>query len=273
MPSTDDQLGELLAPEESVVAASTGTLTEASLRYPVSIVLTDRRLLCLSEGGRLVTVGYDSICTVRSYSRTTRTYRFADHRLPQGAGGLGALLGGAGVFALTTGVLVPLLALVTVGGLVVGEYARRQADTLGLETVTAVRRHVPSRGGGTSIRRWSGRSVPDAIDEPRALLLGSVVAAVVSFVGLLVLTPGWLVVLSVVVLAGGLALVDYGVRHEDGLDGLELVRQRKLDVRIGTGDDRIISLRIDPSEEFIQQLSRVAFTDDAEPVQPVLSRS
>jgi len=131
---------------------------------------------------------------------------------------------------------------------------------------------VPSRGG-TSIRRWSGRSVPDAIDEPRALLLGSVVAAVVSFVGLLVLTPGWLVVLSVVVLAGGLALVDYGVRHEDGLDGLELVRQRKLDVRIGTGDDRIISLRIDPSEEFIQQLSRVAFTDDAEPVQPVLSRS
>lgn len=264
MPPTADQFGDYLAPGEPVVAVSTGTLSGTSFRYPVSIVLTDRRLLCLSEEGRFTTVDYDSISTIQSHPRTTRTYHVTDYRLPLGAGCLGALLGGIGVLVLAAGVLVPLLAFAAVGGVVAAEYLRRNADELGWKAVTEVTASVPSDVDGTTVRRWFQRFVPDAVDGFWVLMGGSVVVAAGSFVGLVLLAPGGLVVLSVLVLVGGIALVDYGRRHEDDLDGVGLVRHHELDVHIRTDGDRTIHIRSDPSEAFVQELSRVVFVDDGE---------
>lgn len=273
MSPTADKLREYLGPEEPVVARSAGTLSEKSAWNPVSVGLTDRRLLCVAEDGRFVTAGYDAICTIRSRPRTTHTYRGTDHRLLLGMGGLGALLGGIGVLAHTTSVLVFLLGLVTVGGLLVAEYSRRNADELGWETVAEVTDHVPYDGDGTAVRRWYARAVPDAANEHQVLMLGSGALAVVSFAGLVLLASSWLVVAGVLAVVGGSALAEYAYRHAETGNGIEIVRHREMEVSISTDADRTIHLRCDPTEEFVQELSRAAFVDDLDASQLVSPRS
>lgn len=228
MPPAPDRLGEHLAPEEPLIAVYAATLSENSTWKPVSIGVTDRRMLCVSEDGGFVNVGYDSIATIRSRRRTRRTYRGTDYRLVLGGGGLVAVLGGVGVIALATSALVPVLVLGTVGWLTAAAYLWRNG-------------------------------------KHRLLTVGSGAAAVSCFTGIVLLASSALVSILALVPVGGLGLIDYARRHKDDFDGIELVRRQKKEVSIGTDDGRTIYVRTDPSEQIGRELSRLAHANDAEP--------
>ena len=289
MPPSADQFRPYLTLREPVVAASTGTLFETSSWNPVSIGLTDRRLLCVTDSGRVITVDYDAICTIQSRPRTTQTYHGMDHRLLLGGGCLVALLGGLGTVVFSTGVLVPLLALVTVGGLILAEGARRQPDQFGRRTIgqfgrgtigqfgrgtrAAVTARVPYDIDSTAFGRWTERFVPETVQDHQMLLAGSGVVATVSFISLVLLASSGHVVLGVLMLVGGIALVDYGSRHQSKFDGIEINRHHEIEVSIGTNADRTLHIRSDSSDELLRELNRVPFMEESEANQLVSSLS
>lgn len=138
MSSASDRLRDYPAPEESVVAVYTATLSGSSHWKAASIGLTDRRLLCVADDGEFMTLGYDSICAIQSQPRTTHTYRVRDYRPLLRSGGLVAVLALVGIVAVTASLLVPLLLLVAVGGLVTTAYLRRSTDTTAWDSVTEI---------------------------------------------------------------------------------------------------------------------------------------
>lgn len=267
------QLGDYLAPEESLVAVSTGTLYERSSWNPMAIGITDRRLVCVADNGWYVTVGYDAISTIRSHPRTTRTYRGPDSRLLMGGGALLALLGGIGVVVLATSGLVPVLALVTVGGVVAAEYLRRNTAEFEWEVVTGITKRIPFDIDGTAAREWYDRSLSGAADTNQLLSLGSGGVAVLGFIGLLLLVSSGFVVLGMLAVVGGIGLVDYARRHKADLEGFKIVRHRMSDVNISIQQNQPIRIRCDPSREFVQELSRAAFMIEVESRQRVLPPS
>lgn len=259
MPPSADRFRGYLAVREPVLAASTGTLFERSSRSAVSIGLTDRRLLCVTDDGQVLTVDYDAICTIQSRPRTTYPSHERDYQLLLGSGGVIAFLGGLGVVVFATSILVSLLAFVAVGGVISAEYLRRRADECPQGTVTEVAKYVPDAVDGAAVQQWTQRVTPVATDED-VLLVGTGGIALVSFAGLVLLASSGHVVLGVLMLVGGLALVDYSARHRNDLDEVE--RRHEVDVHIDTSADRTIHLRSNPSAEFVQELNRVTFMDD-----------
>lgn len=273
MGQSADQLKDFLAPEESLVAVSTGALNEQSSWNPMFIGITDRRLVCVADDGWHMTAGYDDIHTIRSRPLTKRTYRGIESPLLLGSGALLALLGIVSVIALASNVLVPLLALVTVGGVVAAEYLRRDTDVIEWGTVTEVTEHIPYDIDGKAVRQRYERFIPDAADETQVLLLGSGLVALFSFIGLVSLLPSGFVVLGMLVIVSGIALVDYTLRHKTGFDEAEIVRNHKTEVSISIQNNQSIHVRSDRSEEFGRKLSRAVFTDRVEPSQSVSPHS
>lgn len=273
MSPSADQFRAYLALREPVVAVSTGTLFETSSWDPVSIGLTDRRLLCVTQDGQVITVDYDAICMIQSRPRTTQTYRGMDYRLPMGVGGLIALLGGVGVVVFATSVLVALFTLVTVGGLITAESLRRCGDEVQPNTTTEVAKYVPYDVDDRILSRLADHLVPDTTEEREVLVIGSGGVALVSFVGLVLLVSSGYVVLGVCTLVGGIALVDYSIRHRSEFDGIDVSRHHETEVSISTNADRTIHIRSDSSEEFVRELNRVTFMNQRESNQLVSSTS
>jgi hypothetical protein len=271
MHQSADQLKDYLAPEESLVAVSTGALYEQSSWHPMSIGITDRRLVYLADDGRYVTVGYDAIRTIRSRPVTTRNYRKIGSHVLLWCGALLTLLGIVSVIALATTVLVPLLALVTVGGVVAAEYHRRVTDEIDWGTVTEVTEHIPYDIDGTAVRQRYERFIPDVGNETQVLLLGSGAVAVLSFIGLVLLVPSEFVVPGVFVILSGLVLVDYTLRPEGVFDQPQIVQNKKTKVSISIQNDQSIYIRSYRSQEVEKKLSRAVFADGVEPSHTVPS--
>ena len=279
MSSTPDQIRTYLGTDEPLLAVYSATLAENSSWETVYIGITDRRLLYVSEGGRVVNIGYNSICAIQSHTRTTHTYRGNDYRLLLGVGSLVTAIGFVAVTALTSTLILPFLLLVTVGGVVSMEYVRRNADDIEWAVMTEYRRTVAGVLGAGTRRRIQrlqtrvgglpgtdalfrfGSALTDRTELHTILLVGSVLVTVCGFVGMVFLAPSTLVILAVPVVVAGLALVEYAHRHRNDFEGFEIVRNHEREVSISTDDDRTVHIRSDSSVDLGRELSRLAFTN------------
>ncbi|WP_226023558.1 hypothetical protein [Halomicrobium salinisoli] len=271
MSPAPDQLREFSRPEEPLVTVHSGSVSANSRWRSASIGLTDRRLLCVADDGGFVTLGYDSICAIRSRSRTKRSYRGADHGLLLGGGALLAVLGLAGVVALATDALVHLAVLGTVAGLAGVTHLRRTPSSVDRETVAGLADEMPAGVDGTDVmQRLEYREIDDA-DVHWALLIASGSVAALSLLAAVVVASDALVGLATLALLGGLALVDYAFRHRADLEGVEIDREREAELSIDTADGRTVHVRSEPSAGLGEALSRLAFADgesDAPAVAP-----
>lgn len=257
MSPTSERLREYPSPDESLVAVYAATLSTSSDWTAASLGLTDRRLLCVSEDGEFTTVGYDSLCTIRSHTRTSRSIRGNDYRLLLGGGSFAGALGLGGLVAATTGVLVTVLSLASVGGLVSSVSLYRRTDRFGWETLDAVVERVPGLTDSDTLERYRDRVSDDGLH--RMLLIASGCTALLGTVATVLLASSWLVVPALLVLGGGVALVDHAHRHRTELDGFEIVRRHETELSISTDDGRTIHIRSDPADEVDRALSRAAF--------------
>ncbi|WP_225334395.1 hypothetical protein [Halomicrobium urmianum] len=236
-----------------------------------SIGLTDRRLLCVADDGGFVTLGYDSICAIRSRSQTRRSYRGTDYGLLLGGGALLAVLGLVGVVALATSALVHFLVLGTVAGLAGVTYLRRNPASADRESIAGLVDEMPVGVDGNDVlRRFEYREIDDA-DVRAVLLITSGSVAALSLLAAVVVASDALVGLATLALLGGLALVDYAFRHRDDADGVEIDRAREAELSIDTADGRTVHVRSEPSAGLGEALSRLAFADgesDAPAVAP-----
>lgn len=279
MSSTSDQIRTYLGTDEPLLAVYSATLSENSSWETVYVGITDRRLLYVSDGGRVVNIGYNSICAIQSHTRTTHTYRGNDYRLLLSVGSLVTISGFVAVTALTSTLVLPFLLLVSVGGVVSTEYVRRNADEIEWAVVTEYRRTVAGVMGTGTRRRIQrlqtrvgglpganalhrfGSTVTDRTELHQLLLVGGVLVTICGFVGMVFLAPSTLVILGFPVVVAGLALVEYAHRHRNDFEGFEIVRNHEREVSISTDDDRTVYIRSDSSVDLGRELSRLAFTN------------
>lgn len=273
MAPASDQLREYLVPEEPVRAVYAATLSDDSAWEAASVGVTDRRLLCLSEDGAVVSVGYDSMCAIRSRSRSRLTYSGNDYRLLIGGGSFVAAAALLGTVALAATPLVPLLSLLAVGGLAATVHRQRTATTAERTTVDDVAEKLDAAFDGDDAVRRYRRHRSDRLGDQEVTPLTTGLVAVLAFAGLVAFAANPFIPFLVPPLAGGLALIDYAHRHRDELDGIEAVRRREREVEINTDDGRTVRLRSDPSEDIHRELSRVAFAESTDATQVVAPRS
>lgn len=219
-----------LAPDERLTGAYSVRLSETSAWIPATLGVTDRRLLWVGDGGRAASIDLDYVTAVRSRRRTRPTLRGHGHQLLVGGGGLLATLCLVGVVALSSSPLVPLLSLVTVGGLAATAYLWRTLDEI----------------------QW-------------APVAGTALVAGASYLGIVVTAPGALVPLLVLLGIGGVVLVEHGRRRRRASGGRAIRYRHEREVSISTADGRTVHVRCEPSEEIDRELSRRAFVERAEP--------
>ena len=272
MSPATDRLREYLVPEEPLRGVYAATLSDDSSPTEVSIGVTDRRLLCLSDDGTVLNVGYDSICAIRSRPRSTFTYRGNDYRLLLGGGTMLAVLGFVALVAFTGSSAVPILLLATVGGLAATAFLSWTDDVADLATLDDVERRVAADVDVDAVRRVR-RALPDDVENRHLLLALSALVTALSFAGTLAFAASPLVVLFFAPVLGGIGLVEYARRHADEFDGIEIARERARKVRITTDDGRSVRLETDQSSDIDRELSRLAFVDVDDPVQRIPARS
>lgn len=257
MPLSSDQLVEYVGSGESLEAVYSATLTERSVRTPVSIGLTDQRLFYVSEEGWFGTIDYDSICTIRSRPEITRTYSLDDVRLAVGAGSFAALAGFVVAATSAATLLVPFLLLAAVCGLVTAEYLRRHADDIEMSGDDGLRERLDEFDLREALRRFR-EDITGRTDLYQLLLLGSGLLALSSFLAVAVVASSWQVVFGMLALVGGLGLVDYAYRHRAEFGGFDVVCHRETVVDISTDDNRTFSLRVASSDDLCKAVSRHA---------------
>lgn len=261
MPPTTDRLSEYLVPDEPLRNVYPATLADDSAPEEVSLGVTDRRLLCLAEDGSVLTVGYDSICAIRSRQRSTVSCRGNDYRLVIGGGAVLALVAFAALVAFSSTLAVPALGLTAVGALAASAFLVVHADAVDRVTLDDVEARMADDFDGVDALRRADRALPDAADGRHVLLALCALVAVAALAGTAAVASTPLVLLLVPVLAG-MGLVDYGRRHAAELDGIEISRERARNVRIRTDDGRSIRLDVDPSADADRELSRLAFVEE-----------
>lgn len=260
MSPAPDPLRKHLNPEESLTAEFTATLSESAYRTPAVVGITDRRLLCTTDDNGTVSIGYNSICAIRSYSRTKRTYHGVDYGLLVGAGGLVALVGLVGILTLSTSPLVPLLALLGIGGVAVTEYLRRYPGLIEGELPTRLKRIATDLDEQYGVQE-SGARLVDRLGERGSLLVGTVFAGLFAYLGVVLFTPDILLSFFVLLVVGGVAAVDYAYRHREEFDRIEVVAQPTTEVDIRTNAGTTIHLTTDTSEDIGRELNRLVYAD------------
>lgn len=232
-----NQLDEFLATDEPLTALSSGRLTDPVANGPVTIGLTDRRLVCASPDGEFVDVRYDSIASIVTRPRTRSTVDGLDDRIAIGAGWLLASLAFVGFVALAgrtggpNGHLAALCAFVTSLAAVAAVSLNRQRDA------------DPFDGHGDndpSLQTALAGGVGGLAFLAASVFAGSFAAPILLF-GML----------------AGVALVDYGDNHRGQFDGLELIHHREQAISVNTVDGRSVRLTVDPEEAIGQELSRL----------------
>jgi hypothetical protein len=272
MSQPSERFGEYLLTEEPLRGVYAATLSDDSAPKEVTVGVTDRRLLCLSEDGTFLNIGYDSICAVRSKPRSRVTYRGNDSRVLLGGGAALAVLAFVGLVAFTATLVAPVFALATVGAIVTTASVYRSDDAPDLVTLTDIEDRTAADVDADALRRAAER-LPPAVDARRALLFAGVLATLVGIWGTSAVAASSLAVLFLLPMVGGVALVDYARRYADDLDGIEIAREQAQNVRISTDDGRTVRLETDPSAGIDRELSRLAFVDDEEAVQPISARA
>ena len=239
MPSPEETLESLLAPDESVLASTAGRLVDGVDGGESVIAVTDRRLLCLSDDGAFVDVDCGSIRSIRSWSRSRLSYRGIDSDLVVLFGAFAAVasfLAAGVVAAQAAGLAGLLLVFVCIGGTLRVAQVRRRPGTRTLDPDPAVDATV---AGGL---------------------------AVVAFVVIVAAVPGLVTLALVSATLGSLALADHAARNQNEFDGVELIRQSEKELTIHTDDGSPIRLRVDEPTEIDRLLSRHAVDEPAEPV-------
>lgn len=257
MSQLPDRLGEYVGTDETLEAVYAATLVEDSSRTPVSVALTDRRLLYVSERGQFGNVEYGSIATVRSRPLTARTYCLDDYRLALAVGALVAVAGFAWAVAAASALVVPFFLLAGLSGLVTAEYMRRHAEYGGgipLHERVAV---VDPR---ETVRQLRG-DASGTTSLYQLLLLASGLLAAACLVGAVVVTGSVAVVSGTVLFLGGLGLADHAYHNRENFEGFDVVRHRETAVYISTENGWTLRLRVDDGPGVCREVSRLAAGD------------
>ena len=266
-PRADDGLGRYLAPEEAVETVTSGRFAGGATWADGTIAVTDRRVLCVDDDGGFLTIGFDEIGSIAGQPRTSTTVRGNDHRLLAAGGLILATVGIIGVFGFSTGPSSLALAVVTGVGLLATTSSWQAEGTPAWASMPTVTGGPSEHAHDGQIRRRVAAVLPEGIRGAAPLVLGGWGIAAVGTPALLLSGP--LILVAVLVTVGGLALVEFARRHEEALDGIEVVRRRELELTVTTNDGRTIALRSQPTAAIHQELSKVAFGGDvaADPVE------
>lgn len=265
MSLTRDRLREYLPAGEPLRGVYPATLSDESARTEVTVGVTDRRLLCVSDDGTLLSVGYDSICAIRSRPRSKLTYQGNDYGLMLGGGALLSVLGILGLVVFTGSAVIPVLITTTVGGIAATGSLYWHDGRGELVTLADVEQRVAADVDVAAIRQLD-REVPVEVELETVLLSLTLLVTFLSFAGALTVASTPAVVLFGLPVVGGFALLEYARRHADELDGIEISRDWARNVRITTDDGRTIQMEIDQSSDIDRELSRLAFVDTNETV-------
>lgn len=236
MTTAEKRLANHLVEDESVQRLTSGRFLENPTRDRLTVGLTDRRLLCVSDGGAFTDVRYDYISSIESRQRTG--LRFSDRQ------------DGLRVMGIVGGLLVGGALLVALGQLSAGGVVR-DAVTVGLAlgtvAITTAVNHVRRRGTGV---------------EPREqLFVGTGLLSVLVLVSVGLFSPTLVAPLFVVTTLGGLGLVRYGRRRRDQFDGIGLQRQREKHLSITTVDGRSVEIVVEADTDVDRELSSAVYRD------------
>lgn len=270
MRASTNELRTYLAPGETLVDGTAGTLFDDSYRSEGSVGVTDRRVLFVSEDGGFQDVAHDAIYSVRSRPRRGLTYRGTAPALLAVLGGAIAAAAAVGVLVLAPRPLAFVLLLASVGGVAGAERVRRRGvgdvwrplERAKSELVAALDDVEPFRG---PTAKWS------ELGDDDLLILGVVSVALTASIGLVVVAGSLLVVPLALVALGGLALAEYGYRRRAERDPVGGER-RERDVSLHLVDGRTVHLRLPPGGRFDRHLSAAvresaAPTVSSEPIQ------
>lgn len=261
MTAPADPLHDRLGPEESLEATFSATLSEDGDRSPVSVGVTDRRVLCISTNDKVVSLGHDAICAIRTGTRVNRTYRGFDYRLIVAGGGVAVVLGLIGILQFSRSILLPPLALSTIGVLVTAEYLRQRP-----KSATHGEPDGQSEGHGhtAGVHRRFANGIQASTIVYRILMGGCIALGLVAVLAIALLVPWGLVLLSALSFIGGGAVMEYAYRHRHEFDGFEVVSHRTTELQIDTVAGTTINLTADSSTGMEGALSRAAFTSGSD---------
>ncbi len=238
MTFAEDRLARHLVDDESVRVLETGSFLGEPGSGSVTVGLTDRRVLCISEEGALTDIRYEFVSSVGSRPRRRWTYRYrtADALL---VGAIGALLAAIGVL-----VAVGAAAGVgPIGGALTTALAAIAATALG------VARRV--------------RAVTGLERTVRRLLVGASVFLVLSIAALAAvvsaISPSLLALATVV----GLANLAWTPRFVAAFDGVGLSRTRATELTIATVDGGTVRLHLEADTDLGRELGASLARADA----------
>lgn len=296
MPPATEELGEYLGLEEPLTGVCTARLSDDGGWTPVTVGLTDTRLVCLADEGTFVSVQFDAVSAVRGRERGGFRYGGDEHGLIVGAGAVVAAVGLLAVAAAADGLVVPGLVVAGLAALGLTERARRRTAARDRPTSETVGGETRASGGRVGdgvevaalgrlegrIRDRNGRveHYVDRIDD-LAVRVRAAVAVVAAWAGhrklllagggavgclvLAVLVVGSPLVLpGLVAVLAGAGLVDYGRRNRSPAGGPGGARDRVREVRISTDGGRDVHLRSDPADRLDRDLGRLAAASDQE---------
>lgn len=259
---------EYLAPGESVVTGSPGSLYVDAYRQDGTIGVTDRRVLFVSDDGGFLDVAHDAINSIRSRPRSTVTYLGIGHVLVALLGVLLAAFAFAGVLLLESSVVGALLGVLSVGGIAAAEYVRRHGVRNELVPFEATGRRFSAALDRSGHRdRLDGvvedllggtlaEAEPDGYDE--LLVVGVASVALVASIGLVALAESLFVVPLVLATLGGGALAEYAYRRLRARDDVGRNRRLEREVSIRLVDGSIVHLVVGQDGRLDRDLSSLA---------------
>lgn len=262
-----------LAPGESVVTGSSGSLYDDPYRSDGSVAVTDRRVLFVSEDGGFVDVAHDAIDSIRSRPRSTIVYRGLGHALVALLGVLVAASAFVGALLVEPSALALLFGLLTVGGVVAAERVRRHGVGSIWERLRAASERIPTGAPRRRISDVLDRLVgPDRLDREGSvvdgpteadgdedlLVVGLVSLALVGSIGLIVVVESLLVVPLSLAALGSLALSEYAYRRLRDQETVGRSRRPEREVSIHLADGSVVRLWVDPDGRFDRDLSAQA---------------
>lgn len=238
MTFAEDRLARHLVDDESVRTLETGSYLGAPGSGPVTVGLTDRRVLCVSEGGTEADIRYEYVSSVRSRPQVRWTYRYrTDDALLVGA--VGTVLAG--------------IALLVAIGSAAGVGPVGGAITTSLAAVAAT-----TIAGTRRVRRANG--LERAI---RRLLVGGSLFLVLSIAALAILVSSISPSLLAAATVAGLANLAWTPRFVAAFDRTGLSRTRATELTIATVDGRAVRLLLEPDAELGRELGASLARADA----------
>ncbi|WP_140408825.1 hypothetical protein [Natronolimnobius baerhuensis] len=258
--TTAQTLRKHLVPSESLNAVYEGELETETSRTPVTLGVTDRRLVGCGEDGTFVDVKHDYLTTIQSTRRATSSFRGVDDRVVMAGGGVMAVLSLCGI--VLSAVLAGMGGLSTLGlsvAVIAGTCAAVLAFHHGsrfdlFDAFDGMDQDRPP--GRATTATPDGGSERDLESERQKLLLAGGVSAVLA-----TLSFGWLAqsgnvaaVLLVVSALAGLAMAQYGRILENEYDGIDFETQYRKQIEVTTVDGRTFSIWTDPSADLEREL-------------------